>query len=472
MKQIVFLLAAVLFVVLPFACTEPTLIGSEILEEDQTSINFTNELVVAATTIEGTPVATHNEALTRQLFRFLLGQTEDPAFGKTTASLYSQISRGTDSLFSSPALTVDSVILSMAYDSTVNFRGNNEVFEVEVFRLEEDLQVSTEYFSNQDFMTSPEPIGKGSFIPTFDSIPYIDYSGAIPVEIKERPHVRIPLSLEFGEELLADPAIYESEEAFAAAFKGFLVRPTNTTVDFASFRFINTISRITVYYATGIGGNIKRQYRYPFQISNARFSNFLHETEGSEVGNVVNVAMPDFLYLQGMQGPNIEVSFPNIATLGTGTTTIVNRAELELTLVSSDTTGLISQIIPTKTENGGRILIDDILSSFRGPANIDISAITGGTPINTILTTITGGVPIIEEVNGTTVIKYRLNISAHLQDILEGTIENKVTLSAGIEDSRFYARSLIKAETENKAIFYGPGHPTFAPKLNLTFTSL
>jgi len=456
MKQIVFLLAAVFFVVLPFSCTEPTLIGSQLLEEDQASLNFTNELAVAATTIEGTPVPTHNESITFQLTRFLFGQIEDPVFGKSTASLYSQMSSGTDSLYIASAVTIDSVILSMGYDSVGVFGDVSQAFEVEVFRLEEDLQNATEYYSNQNFMTSAEPIGKSSFIPVFDSLSIIDYSGETPMIVKERPHVRIPLDLEFGEALFADPTIYQSEEAFAAAFKGFLVRPTNTTPGLASFSFVNTISRITVYY-TSVFGDVKREYRYPFQFINARFSNFLHELEGSESGNAINVTMPDFLYLQGMQGQNIEVSFPDISTLGTST--IVNKAELELTVVATDTTALVGQIIPTKTDAGGRTIINDILSSFRGAGN-------------TLLTSVTGGVPIIEEVNGTTVIKYRLNVSSHFQDIIDGTVENKITLSAGMEENRYYVRTLTKAETANRVVFYGPSHPTFAPKLNLTFTSL
>lgn len=456
MKQIVFFIVIISFIIIPFSCTEPTLIGSELLEEDQANLNFTNELAVAATTIAGTPVPTHNESITFQLTRFLLGQIEDPVFGKSTASLYSQMSRGTDSLYTTGAVTVDSVILSMGYDSTAVFGDISEAFEVEVFRLEEDLQNETEYFSNQNFMTGAEPIGKGRFIPAFDSIFIVDYSGETPANVKERPHARIPLNIEFGEALLADRTIYESEEAFAAAFKGFLVRPTNTTPGLASFSFVNTISRITVYYKT-VFGEVKRQYNYPFQFINARFSNFLHEIEGSEAGNAVNSSMPDFLYLQGMQGYNIEVSFPDITTLGART--IVNKAELELTAVTTDTTALISQIIPSKTENGERTIINDILSSFRGAGN-------------TLLTSVAGGVPVVEEVDGTTVIKYRLNVSAHFQDIIDGTVDNTITLSAGMEENRYYVRSLTKAETANRVVFYGPGHPTFAPKLNLTFTSL
>ena len=456
MKQIVFLFTVIFFVVLPFSCTEPTLIGSELLEEDQAGLNFTNELAVTATTIAGTPVPTHDESITFQLTRFLLGQIEDPVFGKSTASLYSQISRGTDSLFTTSAVTIDSVILSMGYDSTAVFGDISEAFEVEVFRLEEDLQNETQYFSNQNFMTSAEPIGEGRFIPVFDSIPILDYSGDSAVTILERPHVRIPLDIEFGEALFADPSIYESEEAFAAAFKGFLVRPANTTPGLVSFSFFNTVSRITVYYTTE-SGEIKKQYNYPFQFTNARFSNFSHEIEGSEAGNSINDVMPDFLYLQGMQGYNIEVSFPDLSTLDART--IVNKAELELTVISTDTTDLISQVIPTKTENGERTITDDILSSFRGAGN-------------TILTSIAGGIPVEEEVDGTTVVKYRLNLSAHFQEIIDGTVENKVTLSAGMEEELYYIRALTKAETANRIIFYGPGHPTFAPKLNLTFTSL
>jgi len=113
---------------------------------------------------------------------------------------------------------------------------------------------------------------------------------------------------------------------------------------------------------------------------------------------------------------------------------------------------LISQIIPSKTDNGIRTITNDILSSFRGAGN-------------TLLTSVAGGIPVIEEVDGTTLVKYRLNVSSHFQDILEGTVDNKITLSVGTEENLYYVRTLTKAETANRLVFYGPGHPTFAPNV-------
>ena len=55
---------------------------------------------------------------------------------------------------------------------------------------------------------------------------------------------------------------------------------------------------------------------------------------------------------------------------------------------------------------------------------------------------------------------YTMNISEHLQDIING-----------IETSNdLYISTVAKAQSANRTVIFGTGHPTHAPKLNITYT--
>jgi len=55
---------------------------------------------------------------------------------------------------------------------------------------------------------------------------------------------------------------------------------------------------------------------------------------------------------------------------------------------------------------------------------------------------------------------YTMNISEHLQDMING-----------VETSdEIFISTASKAQSANRSIIFGTGHPTYAPKLNVTYT--
>ena len=55
---------------------------------------------------------------------------------------------------------------------------------------------------------------------------------------------------------------------------------------------------------------------------------------------------------------------------------------------------------------------------------------------------------------------YTMNVSEHLQDLVNG-----------VETSdEIFITALEKAESANRSIIFGTGHPTYAPQLNVIYT--
>jgi len=458
MKQNSFLLLVISILISFFACTEPTLIGSDLLDEDQADLNFRNDIPVDVKTILGEPVPTFNRFQPLQLDHFLLGELEDENFGTSTASIYTQLSKSTGRPESD--IIVDSLILSIAYDTVGQYGDFSKPFEVEVFQVKEEIDPQSDYNSDQVFATEMMPIGSATVVPSFDTVRIINYSNGTANTTFEQAHIRIPLNLDFAELLATDSTIYISDTTFQNFLQGLYIKPIGASNGIVPLTFENNnISRLTLYYTAKIRG-IKNEFRYPFLFGQGRVNHFEHEYEGATAATNLDLDNTGLLYLQSMAGLNMEVSFPDLSSL---TNIVINRAELEFTVASDpDTTNfpIVEQLVATSFDR-----VQNVRTGI-----VDVGhAIVGSNPLNT---SVFGGIPIKEDVNGHILTKYKINVSAHFQGIVSGAEPNNIIITAGTDEFAFYLPVTPKAERANQVVLYGPSHPEFAPKLNLTFTSL
>ncbi len=459
MRQTAFLLSFILLHII-FACTEPTPIGSELLEEDQANLSFSNAIPVNAKTVEGTPIPSYSPFATFQLPTYLFGEINDPTFGKSTASIYTQVSRNFEPPFSEGIFAIDSIILSLELDSLNNFGSFSEPLSVEVYKLQEDMLNTSDYTSDRTFMTEADLIGEATFTPSFiDSIEIDNYISGTDstVSTMQSSHIRVPLKIELGQELL-DSTIYASDTTFLNFLRGIYIKPATSNGGLVSFNFNSSISRITLYYRSA-QRDILYEYRYPFTIGNARNSLLVHETEGAAIGGVINQENADFLYLQSMAGSNIELNFPDLSGFEN---IVVNKAELELTVATeeTDTTRfpLVQQIIASSLRDGEIEVVDDVLAAILST--------------NPISTDVFGGIPVKETVDGVTLTKYKINLSSYFQTLLDGRSDPNILLTAGATQAAFYLPIVPKGNRGNTVVLYGPSHPEYAPKLNLIYTDL
>ncbi|MEM6316366.1 MAG: DUF4270 family protein [Bacteroidota bacterium] len=436
------------------SCADPAAIGSELLEEDRANLRFTDEVEVATKTVEGSAIQTYSPFTALQLSRHLFGQFEDPLLGISEAAIYSQISLGPQEAPDANIGSFDSIVLSLAYDTLGGYGDVSDPFEVEVFLMEEDLSSIDDYFSDQTFQTSAIPIGSATFVPSLEEELILqDYTANTEGDtVTVAPHLRIHLSGEIAS-ILSDAAVYSSDTAFQNALKGIYLKPVKQTAGLTAFDFTNSISRISLYYQVG---DDKREFQLDFNSGNARILTLNHNYEDALVNTFLNGSADSLLFVQGMVGVNAEISFPNIENLGN---IAVNKAELVLTAANlSDNNSLLFPATSQLIAATGNATDGEILSDVR-------SALLGNSPINT---NIFGGIPVEED----EVTTYKINLSGYLQRIIEGTVENKFILSAGVEQNTLFFQLPPKPSDASRIVFYGPSHPQFAPKLNLTYTEL
>lgn len=454
-----------------FSCSEPTLIGSELLDEDRVNLRFTDQTPIAGKTVLGNTLQTYSPFTAAKLDNSLLGSFDDADFGKGDASIYTQFSLGTQAAPDAFGATVDSIILSLAFDTTlVGYGDLTQTFDVEVFSIQEDLQNVESYFSDQTFQISRQPIGSATITPSFDTIILDSYVLDSLIPDTAAPHIRIPLKETFGALFLQDTSVFADNVALQSVFKGLHIRATNANGVVLNLDFSQVISRISLFYSTIVRlDKIQHEYRFDFNDTNSRLVNLSSDFSGSAVEPFIDTGLDSLLFVQGMQGVNTEISFPDLSDLEN---VIVNRAELEFTVARAANTvsgfPLPTQLTITTLEEDGLNIISDLQTVIIQQGGLSSLENFGG--------------QLIEEMeNGTFVFKYKVNISDHFQKILEGEVDNKITISAGVEQPilrlagqpfRLYDILPAKAGNATRAAFFGPNHSQYPVKLNLTFTKI
>ncbi|MBK6946772.1 MAG: DUF4270 family protein [Haliscomenobacter sp.] len=151
-----------------------------------------------------------------------------------------------------------------------------------------------------------------------------------------------------------------------------------------------------------------------------------------------------YMFVQGMAGVNGVVRFPHITSLKN---VIINKAELVLyaaTLPSDDAAAFYpasSVVLYYRDSDGAIQVINDVLYSTD-----DLSAQFGGTYR-----------PGTDTAPG----YYRMNLSAHIQDMVEGKVSNELLVTL-----------LPKTENGSRAVLNGASHPTYKAKLKIAYTQL
>lgn len=473
MRQRSFQLTLLIAITAIFSCSEPTLIGSELLEEDSVNLNFTDQTPIAGQTVQGDILQTYSPFTAAKLDNSLLGSFDDADFGKGVASIYTQFALGTQAAPDVVGATVDSIILSLALDTTLAGYGDlTQAFDIEVFSIGEDLQNIESYFSDQTFQISRNPIGSATITPILDTVILNSYVTDSLTFDTIAPHIRIPLNETFGALFLQaqDTALYQSNVALQEIFKGLHIRATSSNGGILNLDFSQVASRISLYYSTTVRLDvIKHEYQFDFNEANSRTVNLTSDFSGSTVADFISTELDSLLFVQGMQGVNTEISFPNLTDLQD---IIVNRAELEFTVAQSANTvtgfPLPTQLSITTLEEDGLNIISDLQSVIIQQGTTNSLENFGG--------------QLVEEMeNGVLLFKYKLNISNHFQKIIDEEVENKITISAGVEQPilrisgqpfRLFDLLPAKASNASRAAFFGPNHSQYPVKLNLTFTKI
>lgn len=447
MKLTTITVIALIFVLFSVSCNDPLFLGSDLLKQDQVGIGFTDTLSLSTKTIRQDSLLVYDPSV-KVLDAFVVGKYRDPQFGLTDASAYLQYRLGTTLLPDFKGATFDSLVLGMVYDTLHNYGNYKQMTTISAYRVTDEMSALKTYKADQQFAVDPVVLGSSSFIPDplAKSTYYEYYNGYKDTVISNQ--IRIKLSDILGNELMNAPdSTYTTNDLFLSVFKGIQLKAETETGGVMSFNPLDINSKMTLFYSRN-----DTAYQFEFIVSSlsARTVSFVHDYSGTQVEHLLaSSAVSDTLaMLQGMLGTLVKIDIPHLDSLKDK---IINKAELEFYIKTFDNENSIyppiaNLLIAYKNTLDKYVSVNDVLLAFASGSEAGLTKYFGGTVIE-------------ESINGVQLFKYKMNISSHLQYM----IQNKVGKS-------IYLTVYRRAETANRVALYGTGSH-LPPKLKVSFTN-
>ncbi len=326
--------ALFVMLILVAACSKkPETIGIELLDENKPFVGKdTTFSLVAYSLIEDSVISDETSVN-------LLGSMYTETFGRSNTSIYTQvrISSLNPDWGSNPV--ADSVIFTMVYDG---YYGNIETEQtVRAYRILEDIERDSTYWSNISFETEQVEMGSFSFIPDLDDILVVDSGGGTYDSTYIRAELNIPFDNAFADYMFnLDTSHTSSSEAFLEEFKGIYLR--NDDVSNAGdgsilyFDLLDDRSNLTIHYHNDSADSLS--FRFFINLNNARVGRYEHEYLLGNQDFIAQVLNGDTtlgsenLYLQGNGGVKTNIYFPGLTEWANESTRIINEAKLIINL--------------------------------------------------------------------------------------------------------------------------------------------
>ncbi len=435
MKIVKFALFVMLFgtlSILYVGCIKSSVIGEDILKDDEIGVDFVNEFDIVAKTAPFDSLIGAN----RKGRRVLLGEFSNDIIGKAQASCYFDFLKPA-SIPKSEANSVkfDSIVLTVFVDTSFTFSKEGAEQHIEIFELEENLPDTADQnlTTNLQYQYNSTPIGELDFNPMS-----IDTSVVIESDkdtLTYFDQLRIRLDDNFGKEFLQDTSALINKELFREKLKGIYVKSSSDISSMISMKSTTPL-KIEIYYTED--DKLRKMY---FPINNT-VRNFYHDYTDCKAGSNFNSeeAGQERLFLQGMQGIKIEMKISGLDVLKDYN---VNKAKLNV--YSKKVEDLVEAIperiiIYNVNDKGKQVLIDDIgwdstLKFFDGTEKL-------------------------KEINGVEVYEYTMNMTTFIKRMVKKN-HNEVNL---------ILFSSQRLSNPGFGEFYGTKNEDFKPKLKVIYT--
>ncbi len=406
--------------------------------EENLAVSFTDTF-----TIE-TQIVRDDSILSTNVSYNPFGIYNDSIFGLAAASIYSQLTlSGANVNFGNNPI-IDSVVLTLKYQGDTAFYGNLFTpFSMEVYELDAALD-QTSYYSNNTVAYS-NLLGNKTFTAYItDSVQVIDNGDTIWYD----PHLRVPLSNTFGQQLLdagANTELITDNDELLGLFNGFYITSStnvnNSTLakgegGIVYFDINSSLSTLTLYYHNDTD---TASYSFIMNSESKMFNYFEHNYTGTDIENHLLGTNYDstVTYIQAMGGLKTMITIPHIKELAKIENVVINKAELVLSVpeysIMANHKTVSNAILTGINDEGSAIFLADYfegLTFFGGAYNSDDKT-------------------------------YTFNISKHLQQLLNNVEE---------EDYGLYFMATKTAITANRTVIASPKHPSLKMKLNITYS--
>ena len=252
----------------------------------------------------------------------LVGDINDPIFGNSNLSFYTQIGLTSNSTKWGEGATIDSIILQMAYSG---YYGDTLTpITLKVYEVTEPMSGdSMAYFSNTSFNIGNE-LASHSFTPRPKTRIKSD-NDTVGTAL-----VQIPIDKALGEKFISDEDQFTSNATFMKYFNGLYVscEPADGTGSICYFNLLNTKSYLRIYYHNNFDTTF-----YDFNISDkyVRFNHFEHDYSTAPI-TFNDTTNCQNLFVQSTAGVRSRILFPNITKWAKdlNSNILINEAKLIL----------------------------------------------------------------------------------------------------------------------------------------------
>lgn len=347
----------------------------------------------------------------------MIGNYVDPHFGVVKTKGVIQFIPSTSKPRYAENIRIDSVVLTLAYQNATY--GKNVPMAFNVKELLNDLDYDKSYYTNSKVNTGYQNLIKPGMEtqnpnPEMASVTGLDYT----------PALRLHLRHSLGEKLLtADTIVLDDAALFKSFFNGLVIN--SETIDGQVINYVQSdaASKLTVYYAE-LGGTEEVLNTADFIVSKSSckaFTQIEHQYHGTALQGIStsnNINGSQYCYLQSGEGTRVAIDISSVNWLKDYEGVTINRAELIIPYDKSSKYSPLSSILV-----------------FYKPEDSEYFTYTQ-----------TGG-----NVNVSTGL-YRINLTAHIQEYLTGSIGTDEILLQPVYTLSQYSNSWSVA----RSLLYGP----------------
>ncbi len=415
------------------SCADDTKVGSGLLGSEDLEVLFTDDFDIILTQHPPTPF---NLSLAQF---YSLGTLDNPSFGEFTSSFYVRPTLSSFSIVPNfVGGTFDSVVLALKVDTTRFFGRSDAFYDIDVLSLNESIDDIDTFRSDQVFMTNPVPVGTRSrIVPSkLDSILTYDQLGDT---VYFSDVITIPLDRRFGASIFVDTLNNDNLVGFSTLLDGFLVQATSTN-SILQVNLADEVSSLLFYYKDSSGVN----QSFPYRFSGDAPLNFSYDISGSNLEETINNPTSELFYIQGHAGAILEIDIDDVNKLSDP---FINHASIE---VYAQNEGIID------TSIFGLPLALDLLRTNEAGDLVSVIDLAVGQEQGQTRGIFDGDIEVDETKQ---IVKYEMNITTHLKEILEGR-----------QSSKMFIAVRNRTQTPNNLIIYGPNHPIYPVRLKLTHT--
>ncbi len=438
-------------------CNDGSIIGNDLLEGEALDLDYRDDFIVSGRTIKGDSIATFRRFAINQTY--LLGELDDPIFGKSSSDIYTAFRFGAPPLPDFERSEIDSVVLELEYDSIGFYGSSDVVHNFEVFRVLDDFSDEDTIYSDRSFMFDMIPLGSKSIVPNrIDSIEFQERNTEVDSFITIAARLNIRLDDIFGTQILEDTSAARNDSILRDNFKGLYIKSTTEGSSLIGCNFNENdnaeIAKLAIYYTKTNLDLEEEKKTYNYRLRSETFSQFILDNASYDVGNALNDPEKgkEFLYVQGLSGVNCSIDLPDLSEFDE---TLINSVQLVLTIAEgeeffTDMYPAGNRFLLSKEDviRGGRILIDDVIKEGLTLTNGLI--LLGGTATETELSDGSMG----------------KTVTFNMTDFIRNSLDK------GDFTPRVFVSPVGRSESPQRTIFYGTEHPLYPVKLKIAYTKI